>query len=122
MLKTTSRILSLTHCPKFTYIPPSCYDIKSKVNPIINVTLGNDNSDFCNIQFRVIYSLWQLFENVVPKTSENFRRLLLGKANYQGRVLSLLNTFVNDFVPKAYIQLGNLPDGNCSIFGPTFRD
>jgi cyclophilin family peptidyl-prolyl cis-trans isomerase len=63
-----------------------------------------------------------LFENVVPKTAENFKRLLLGTGNYKGRPLSLINTSIDKFLPRAYFQLGALNDGNCSIFGPKFRD
>lgn len=64
----------------------------------------------------------KLFENVVPKTAENYKQLLLGSAKYQGRSLSLVNTNISRFVQRSFIQLGNLPDGNCSIFGPKFRD
>jgi cyclophilin family peptidyl-prolyl cis-trans isomerase len=64
----------------------------------------------------------QLFENTVPRTAENFRRLLLGTASYQGRSLSLINNHFFRQVPRAYAELGHLAEGNCSIFGPTFRD
>lgn len=64
----------------------------------------------------------QLFENTVPRTAENFRRLLLGTGSFAGRKLSLLNTHFHHQVPRAYAELGHLPEGNCSIFGPTFRD
>ncbi len=56
MIKIANYCLRLTHINKFTFIPPSCYDIESKPNPVINVTLGNDQSDFCNVQFRVRYT------------------------------------------------------------------
>ena len=46
----------------------------------------------------------------------------MGKGKYQERILSLINNQINDYVPRAYIELGHLQEGNCSIFGPTFRD
>ena len=55
MINIATKFIRLTHNNKFTFIPPSCYEIQSKVNPVINVTLGTDKADFCNIQFRVIY-------------------------------------------------------------------
>lgn len=53
MIKFANRCVRLTHNNKFTFIPASCYKIESKPNPVINVTLGTDQADFCNIQFRV---------------------------------------------------------------------
>jgi hypothetical protein len=53
MIKIGSKSLRLTHQNKFTFIPASCYKIETKPNPVINVTLGTDQSDICNIQFRV---------------------------------------------------------------------
>lgn len=53
MLKFASQCIRLTQKNKYTFIPPSCYNIESKPNPVINVVLGNDQADFCNIQFRV---------------------------------------------------------------------
>jgi cyclophilin family peptidyl-prolyl cis-trans isomerase len=58
----------------------------------------------------------------VPRTAENFKRLLLGTANYNGRGLSLIGNRVHNIVPRSYFELGHLEGGNCSIFGPTFRD
>lgn len=59
---------------------------------------------------------------MVPRTAENYKRLLLGTAQYEGRNLSLVGTHINRVVQRAFLQLGTLPDGNCSIFGPQFRD
>jgi hypothetical protein len=95
MINIAKRFSRLTHSNIYTFIPPSSYDIQTKINPIINVTLGTDRSDLCNIQFR-------LFESVVPKTAENFKRLLLGNGKYQNRILSLINNKVSDYVPRAY--------------------
>ena len=64
----------------------------------------------------------QLFENTVPKTAENFKRLLLGTGSYEGRPLSLIGTHIHHVVMRGYAELGHLQGGNCSIFGPKFRD
>ena len=48
--------------------------------------------------------------------------MLLGTGRYQGKVLSLINNQVQQYVPRGYIELGHLAEGNCSIFGSTFRD
>ena len=36
--------------------------------------------------------------------------------------MSLINNHFHNVVPRTYAELGHLEDGNCSIFGPTFRD
>lgn len=50
----------------------------------------------------------QLFENVVPKTAENFRRLLLGNASYCGNHLSLIGTGIKRHVPMSFIEMGHM--------------
>lgn len=57
MIKIATKYMRLTHANKFTFIPPSCYNISSKPNPVINVTLGNDQFDLCVVQFRVIIKI-----------------------------------------------------------------
>jgi hypothetical protein len=57
MIKIATHSVRLLHQNKFNFIPPSCYNVESKPNPVINVTLGTDQADFCNIQFRVFSSL-----------------------------------------------------------------
>jgi hypothetical protein len=54
MIKIATQSFRLLHINKFNFIPPSCSNIESKPNPVINVTLGTDQADFCNIQFRVL--------------------------------------------------------------------
>lgn len=58
----------------------------------------------------------------MPKTAENFKRLLLGTGKFKGRELTLINTTISKHVPRSYLEMGNMHDGNCSIFGPKFRD
>ena len=53
MIKIATRSLRITHQNKYSFIPPSCYRIETKPNPVINVILGTDQADYCNIQFRV---------------------------------------------------------------------
>ena len=55
MLKFTRFTSSLTRSVKYTFIPPSCYDLQVKPNPVVCVTLGNDNGAFCDLHFRVTY-------------------------------------------------------------------
>jgi hypothetical protein len=44
----------------------------------------------------------------VPKTTENYKRLLLGTHNYQGRQLSLIGNCINQVIQRGYIELGHL--------------
>ena len=48
--------------------------------------------------------------------------MLLGSGKYKDRALSLIGSGICKHVPRAYVQLGTMNDGNCSIFGPKFRD
>ena len=48
--------------------------------------------------------------------------MLLGYGKYEQRNLSLVGTNVHQYIEQNFIQLGQMADGNCSIFGPTFRD
>ena len=47
---------------------------------------------------------------------------MLGNAQYQGRNLNLIGTGVKRYVQRAFIEMGHMNDGNCSLYGPTFRD
>lgn len=40
MMNNYSKLVRLTQKNRYSFIPPSCYDIQHKINPIINVTLG----------------------------------------------------------------------------------
>lgn len=53
MLKFTRFSPSLTKTIKYNFLPPSCYDIQLKPNPVICVTLGNNDGPFCDLHFRV---------------------------------------------------------------------
>jgi peptidylprolyl isomerase len=58
----------------------------------------------------------------VPRTAENYKQLLLGTGKYKERALSLVGTNISKHINRTFLQLGTMREGNCSIFGPTFRD
>lgn len=78
------------------------------------------HSVICILEY--FFILIQLFENVVPKTAENYKRLLLGNGRFKERNLSLVGSGISKHIQRSYIELGNMANGNCSIFGPKFRD
>lgn len=53
MLKYTKIARALTQNIKYNFQPPSCYNIEAKPNPVVCVTLGNDQGAFCDLHFRV---------------------------------------------------------------------
>lgn len=55
MIKFTKFAPSLIQSLRYSFIPPSCYDIEAKPNPIVCVTLGNDDGAFCDLHFRVFF-------------------------------------------------------------------
>ncbi len=57
MLKFTRFSSSLTRTVRYTFIPPSCYDLQVKPNPVVCVTLGNDQGAVCDLHFRVTIRL-----------------------------------------------------------------
>ena len=40
---------------RYTFIPPSCYDIDAKPNPVVSVTLGTEEASYCDLHFRVAF-------------------------------------------------------------------
>lgn len=68
MLKIATQCMRLTQKNKFTFVPPSCYNIESKPNPVINVVLGTDQADFCTIQFRVFFGIMTV---ILKRRSKN---------------------------------------------------
>lgn len=42
MITAARPAASLLHLLKYTFIPPSCYDINAKANPVVSITIGND--------------------------------------------------------------------------------
>ena len=53
MIKFLTKKTPITFNCKYTYLPPSCYDISTKPNPVVSVTLGNSKVTVCDLQFRV---------------------------------------------------------------------
>lgn len=46
---------------RYNYIPPSCYNISDKVNPVLRLTLGNANANLFTMNIRVNISLITAF-------------------------------------------------------------
>lgn len=44
---------TILHSQKYTFIPPSCYDISTKPNPIVSISLGSDEGSYCHLNLRV---------------------------------------------------------------------
>jgi hypothetical protein len=61
---------SLTTMLKYNYLPISNYYVGNKVNPKINAKF--------NVGGEEIITRIELFENRVPKTAGNYKKLLLG--------------------------------------------
>ncbi len=53
MIKFARCTPSFLRSIKYTFIPPSTYDILAKPNPVVCVTLGNDKGAVCDLHFRV---------------------------------------------------------------------
>ncbi|NXN96230.1 PPIL6 protein, partial [Rhinopomastus cyanomelas] len=72
--------------------------------------------------------LFELFSDVCPRTSENFRALCTGgaKSPHDGRELTYKNSLFHRLVRNGWIQGGDIitgrGDGGESIYGPTFED
>jgi len=57
--------------------------------------------------------IFQLFENIVPKTTENFLRLTLGtEKGSSGKLLSYKNTVFHRIIPGFAIQGGDVTKNN----------
>lgn len=55
MIKLLGKGTSLMKNIKYSFIPPSNYDILAKPNSIVCVTLGNNEGAFCDVHFRVLF-------------------------------------------------------------------
>lgn len=53
MIKFTRFVNPLIRVPKYTFIPPSCYDIEAKPNPVVSVTIGTNEGAYCDLHFTV---------------------------------------------------------------------
>lgn len=55
----------------------------------------------------------KLFENIVPKTTENFLRLTLGSTKgSSGKILTYKNTIFHRIIPGFAIQGGDITNNN----------
>ncbi|XP_039637469.1 probable inactive peptidyl-prolyl cis-trans isomerase-like 6 isoform X2 [Perca fluviatilis] len=73
--------------------------------------------------------LFELFSDVCPKTSENFKALCTGERglSQSGFPLSYKGSVFHRVVPNGWVQGGDISperrgDGGESIYGPTFED
>lgn len=53
MQKIFTTSSSLLRKVRYNYIPVSCYELKNKVNPVVGVKIGNNEAEFCELEFRV---------------------------------------------------------------------
>lgn len=79
MLKIATQCMRLTQKNKFTFVPPSCYNIESKPNPVINVVLGTDQADFCTIQFRVFFDIMTVILKCRSSNSWELQKIVTWK-------------------------------------------
>lgn len=54
MIAATRNAVPLVRSIKYSFIPPSCYEIDAKPNPVVSVTIGNDEAAYCDLHFRVV--------------------------------------------------------------------
>lgn len=90
-----------------------------KNNPIVFLDISIDN----NTSERIFI---ELFNHIVPKTSENFRQLCCGEIIRNGKPIGYKNTTIHRIVKGFVIQGGDFVLGNgkgsYSIYGETFPD
>lgn len=110
--KKSGRVL--TTVLKYGYYPISNYDVTHKNNPKLSAKFSVAGEE---ISTRI-----ELFENRVPKTAGNYKKLLLGLGEHNGRKLSLVGVSARTVIPNAYVEFGDLEGGNHSIYGERFAD
>lgn len=104
----------LTTLLRYNYYPISNYDLAHKNNPKLNAKFLVAGEE---ISTRI-----ELFENRVPKTAGNYKKLLLGQAQHNNRSLSLAGGVASKVLPNAYVEFGEMEGGNHSIYGERFAD
>ena len=94
-------------------------NLRDKNNPIVFFDISINN----NAPERLFI---ELFNDVVPKTSENFRQLCCGEQIRNNKPIGYKNTFFHRIVKDFVIQGGDFVFGNgkgsYSIYGDTFPD
>jgi cyclophilin family peptidyl-prolyl cis-trans isomerase len=99
---------------KYNYLPISNYYVGNKVNPKINAKF--------NVGGEEIITRIELFENRVPKTAGNYKKLLLGEGEYKQKRISLVGVKAVDVVKNSHVEFGDMEGGNLSIYGERFAD
>ena len=105
---------ALTKLLKYTYYPISNYDVLHKNNPKLNARFDVAGEE---ISTRI-----ELFENRVPRTAGNYKKLLLGNGESNGKKLNLTGVVASRIIPNSYIEFGDMEGGNYSIYGERFAD
>lgn len=110
----------LTNIFKYNYFAVTTKPAHPKPLPKVYFDIKIENEKSRRIVF-------ELFENVVPKTTENFRRLALGDVkNTSGKSLSYKSSLIHKIIPGLLIQGGDVTTNNGtggeSIYGKTFAD
>eukprot|EP01091_Cochliopodium_minus_P003840 TRINITY_DN13796_c0_g1_i1.p1 TRINITY_DN13796_c0_g1~~TRINITY_DN13796_c0_g1_i1.p1 ORF type:complete len:316 (-),score=88.42 TRINITY_DN13796_c0_g1_i1:13-960(-) len=89
----------------------------NRVHCFFDIRIGNENAGRITIQ---------LFNDIVPKTAENFRQLCLGEKKSMEGKLHYKNSVFHRVIPKFMLQGGDFTRGNgtggVSIYGGKFED
>lgn len=67
MIKFLTKRTPITFNCRYTFLPPSCYNIEAKPNPVISVTLGNSKAAVCDLHFRVHAQLFSCSKMSYPE-------------------------------------------------------
>lgn len=108
----TSR--ALTRHLRYGYYPISNYDVTQKVNPKLDAKFSIGGEEMST---RI-----ELFENKVPRTAGNYKKLLLGLGEYRGRKLNLAGVTATGVFPNSHVEFGDMNGGNYSLYGERFAD
>jgi peptidyl-prolyl isomerase H (cyclophilin H) len=88
-------------------------------NPIVFFDIAIGTQPAGRIKF-------ELFANICPKTSENFRQLCTGEYRIDGQPQGYKNSKFHRVIKDFIVQGGDFVNrdgsGNISIYGPTFPD
>ena len=107
-------VRSFTKLIKYNYLPISNYYVSHKANPKLNAKFIVGGEE---LSTRI-----ELFENKVPKTAGNFKKLLLGEGEYKNKKLTLVGVSAAQVIPNSHVEFEGMHGGNLSIYGERFAD